>query len=406
MHAVRAVPVSAIAAWVVYDLANTMFSMNVVSRHFPPYITRDLGHADIWVSLAFGLSQLVVALTAPGLGARAEHAGKKPASLRLATLACVTATACIGIGGFPVAMIAFFAANIAYQLALVFYDGMLANVAPTEQRRGLIGGIGIGVGYVGSILGLLAMDPVQQHYGRPWVFFGTAALFLTFAWPSFIWLGGASKNDGNPDGRGQPLRLADLRKNPRLLRFLVARFLYADGVNTVILFMALFLQSELGMAEKNVTNFLVFSTVFALIGGFAFGWLTDRAGPRRTLLFVIGGWTCMFGLFATIRDPSAIMVMGPVTGLLLGGLWAADRPMLAALVPPEQNGAAFGWYNTVGRFAALGGPLLWSAAAWIGREFFAMATGYGLSIAALGVVMAVSWTMLRGLDRVPPHPAP
>ena len=125
----------ALYAWALYDLANTTFSLNVVSRYLPLIIVQDLGGRDLDVSLAYSGSMLLVALSSPLLGAASDVSGRRLPFLGVATVGAVAATALMGLPRDARTLLCLFAiANYCYQAALVFYDALLANVSDEATR--------------------------------------------------------------------------------------------------------------------------------------------------------------------------------------------------------------------------------------------------------------------------------
>ena len=140
-----------ILSWCIYDFANTIYSMNVVSLYFPLLVIVNLGFPDIYVSVANSISMLIVALTAPLLGQLTDRIGRRKEFLLAVTAISCLATAAIGVfyntlGGHIFGLLAVFvAANVAYQLGLVFYNSLLPSVAP-PGKIGRIGGLGVAIG--------------------------------------------------------------------------------------------------------------------------------------------------------------------------------------------------------------------------------------------------------------------
>ena len=149
-------PRRSVAAWVLYDFANTIFSLNIVSLYFPVWVVSVMGARDSAYAYANGLSMAVIFIASPLLGALTDQAPRRLPFLTVSTLICVGATFLLGQGGGVLpSLVLFGIANIAYQAGLQFYDALLPEVS-TEANRGRIGGIGIGLGYLGSLVGLLS----------------------------------------------------------------------------------------------------------------------------------------------------------------------------------------------------------------------------------------------------------
>ena len=176
----RAVPTRAVAAWVVYDLANTIFSMGIISLFFPHFIERAVGETR--VDRVFGLIQAVsygiIFVLSPLLGAMTDRAGRRMPFLIWSTVICVAATGFLGQGSFMFSAVLFIIANAAYQAGLQFYDALLPDVT-TEQNRGRVSGIGVGIGYLGSFVAVaMGFAFAEASYTQPSQF---GPLFLAIA---------------------------------------------------------------------------------------------------------------------------------------------------------------------------------------------------------------------------------
>jgi len=388
-------------AWALYDLGNTAFSLNVVSRYLPLLVIEDLGGRDFDVSLAFSGSMFLVAIVAPFAGALSDASGRRVPFLALATGASVAATALMGIPARALVVLGLFAvANFFYQVALIFYDAMLASVSD-ESTRGRASGFGIALGYGGSILSLYTVAPIAERWGKGAAFPATAVFFLVFALPCLILVPDARRRRLWRSGiAGQTVRqvrttLARLPSFPGLTRFLCAHFLYTDAVNTVILFMAVYVTVVGGFSSQEVTRLLVLSTVFAILGGLAQGPLIDRVGAKKALYAALALWVLGLGIAMLAPSKQQLWMVGPITGASLGSLWAADRVLMFRLSPPDSLAEFYGLYGMVGRFSAITGPLLWGGVVYAleGSGTFAYRVAIGV---LLGMVLGGA-AVLRGV---------
>lgn len=392
----------AVASWALYDLANTIFSMNIVSLYFSLWVVNAMGAKDALYANATSASMLLVLLTAPALGALSDQVGRRKPFLIVTTVACVALTALLGVGGVAVSLVVFVAANYLFQSGLIYYDALLPAVS-TEENRGRVGGLGIGVGYLGSFLGIGAGLLFLDSVGYVGVFRITAALFLVFALPCFLFVREpAAEAPLRVDATairnaftGLRRTVRDARGCPGLVRFLLGRFLYTDPANTIIVFMSIYVTNEIGFSERQAQLLLLTSISGAVAGGLGWGWLVDRAGPRRTLLAVLALWSVVLAAavaIAVLALPAALFWgVAVLAGCALAGLWAADRPFMLRLAPPDRLGAYYGLYSMVGRFAAVFGPLLWGVVVntldW-GRPA-AVAVMLGFIVAAFVVIHGV-----------------
>ncbi len=396
----RAGRVSRIAlfAWALYDFANTTFSLNVVSRYLPLLVVEDLHGRDLDVSIAYSASMIAVAAAAPLLGAVSDSSGRRIPYLALTTALSVAATALMAVGGPLVVVLVLFAvANFFYQIALVVYDALLANVSD-ESTRGFASGLGIGLGYGGTILSLYSVAPIAERWGKPAAFPATAVLFAVFALPCLLlvrddahgplWRRGLA-GETVARVRATFRRLGTI---PGLGRFLVAHFLYTDAINTVVLFMAVYATKVGGFTSVEVTHLLAISTLFAIVGAFAEGALIDRVGAKRALYAALALWTVALGLALIANRGVLFYVVGGCTGAALGAVWSADRVLMFRLSPPAQLGELYGVYGMVGRFAAITGPLIWGIVVYVLEDRGAVA--YRAAVGSLLVMLlAGAWVV-------------
>lgn len=376
----RVIPKRAVASWVLYDLANTIFSMGVVSLYFSLYVRDEVGaqRADSTYGVITTISMGIIFVISPLLGAMTDRAPRRMPFLIWTTVLCCACTALIARGSYLTSAVLFVVGNAAYQAGLQFYDSLLPEVT-TEANRGRISGIGVGVGYLGSYVAV-GIGLLLGTKDKPLLFAIIAATFLVFSIPCFIWV----KERGNPNPRpifgmtmlrestAQTLRtLREGHRYPGLLRFLVGRVFYTDAINTVISYMSLY-AINVAMArggtkeagEKTAQLVMMSAISFAIVGGFVWGWLVDKIGPKRTLNIVLWLWIETFALAMAIgflRLPVGwLYLVAAQAGVAMGGVWAADRPYMLRLTPPDRIGEFYGLYGMVGRFSAVTGPLLWS----------------------------------------------
>jgi len=411
----------AVVGWVLYDLANTIFSMGVVSVYFSLWIHDQVGaqRADTVYGLITAASMAVIFLFSPLLGAMTDRAPRRMPFLVTSTLICVFFTALLARFGFWTTAVCFLVANIAYQAGTQFYDAMLPEVS-TEENRGKIGGIGVGVGYFGSYvavgLGLkLASD-------KALLFTAIAVAFLVFSIPCFLFV--RERTNPRPrkidwamvrDSTSQTVRtLKSGQQYPGLVRFLVGRVFYTDSINTVIAVMSLYTLNvaiSTGLTPKQgqdtAQKIMLFAITFAVVGGFVWGALTDRLGPRRTLNLVLYSWMGIFafaGLIGIAGLPLwCLYLVAASAGFALGGIWAADRPYMLRLTPPARVGEFYGLYGMVGRFSAITGPVLWALSTYLTIQVLHLSppVGQGFSVIVLMLMVVLSWFILQPISDAP-----
>ena len=361
--------------WAIYDFANTIFSMNIVTLYFAPWIIIDKGMEDIWYSITFSSAMFLGALTMPPLGALSDSAGNKKSYLLYLTLVCIVATFLVGVVSLSnfssqilLALLFFGVAVFCYEGGLVFYNALLTDVAPTK-KIGQVSGLGVSLGYVGAIIGMLLVLPFVQGKifagtGNQQAFIPTAVFFLLFCVPTFLWVKEEKVRHTAKIKINQSFKevwdgLANTKKYPGVLRFLISNFFFGDAIATVILFMAVYAQLVMGFSETGKIWLFMVSTLSAAIGSLLCGWVCDKIGPKKSLSLVLLGWFLSLGIVIFITDKFWFWILGSVVGILLGSVWTTSRPLLTSLVPGSKMGQFFGLYSLSGRAAAIIGPLIW-----------------------------------------------
>jgi len=383
----------AIASWAFYDFANTIFSMNVISLYFALWVTVDHGGQDIFYSGALSISMITVAVSAPIFGVISDQTGRRRFPLAFLTIMSVFATTLIGQTNLLwVGLLLFIIANYCYQSALIFYNGMLPNVAH-HSSVGIVSGYGVSLGYLGSIVGLLIVEPFVANGGRSAAFLPTGILFLIFAIPCFIFVKDSNQNIF-PVNIGQAFitlkkTIANASDNQILLSFFVVHFLVLDVVNTIIAFMSVYANKVIGLNDKQITSFLIFSTVFAMMGSLLIGWLIKHKGTIFSYWTVLCLWLTSLFLIMVSSEETLFWVAGSLAGLGIGGVWVVSRTIVVELSPSEKIGEFFGLYSLTGKMASIIGPLLWGGIVWALQDTQTLKYRTAVGILFLITVIAV-----------------
>ena len=394
-------------AWSLYDFANTIFSFAVVSTAIGLWATdaTRFGERDgnLVVSLAVAVSVALNAIVSPILGALSDRGGRRLPFLLFFTALCVVPTALIGPSPAIVGIALFAVANFAYQAALIYYDATLKTVSWPETR-GRLSGIGVAVGYCGTIfVGLLLILLDVPNEGR---FLVAAVLFALFAIPIFVvvkeqgTVGRMSRSDVGASWSQLRTTIDHARAVPGLGRFLLGRFFYSDAVNTIIVVMSVVTVYAKGLTESTAQMVLLGLTVVAVLASFGWGRLVDRWGPKRTLMVVLASWAVGLVLGAVslgIDGPVGFvmfLVAGGILGSGLGGVQVADRVFMVRLSPPERLGEFFGLYGLVGKGSQVIGQLLYGATLFLLLDALGVAA-YQLAVLTLLVTMVIGYRLIQ-----------
>lgn len=363
--------------WTIYDFANTIFSYAVVSTAIGLWLTSDdrfgPGLGQLVQGITIAVSVGINALVSPLLGALSDRDGRRMPFLFLFTVMTIVPSAIIGPSPAVLGAILFTIANFGYQSALIYYDATLTMVS-RPQTRGRLSGIGVGVGYMGTIFAAVTLLLLGITDSPDPIFFVAGVLFAVFAIPIFLVVHDQPKA-GVPrvsaeDAKGSIRQLretiAHARLVPGLGRFLVGRFFYSDAVNTLIVVMSVVAVKAVGLTQGQWLMTSILLTVVAILASFGWGFLVDRFGPKRTLITVLLSWvvglllgTFSLGLAGTTTGMALFVVAGAILGSGLGGVQVADRVFMIRLSPPARLGEFFGLYGLVGKGSQVIGQLLY-----------------------------------------------
>ncbi|MEI8032206.1 MAG: MFS transporter [Chlorobiaceae bacterium] len=384
-------------SWLLFDFANTSFSVIMVTFAFPLYFKNVICRGDqsgdaLW-GLSVSISMLLVALISPILGAAADYSGKRKRFLLFFTLLTVGATALLSFSGPGMALLAaviFVLANMGFEGGLVFYDAYLKELT-SDRSLGRVSGYGFAMGYLGALVILLLLTPLlsggivlSNMHNVQMSFLATALFFSIFATPIFLALRDRKKDVPSAislDSVGRSIRevrytIRHIMSYPDLSRFLLAYFFYNDAILTVIAFSSIYAQNTFGFTTGELIIFFMLVQTTGIAGSVIFGFVTDRIGPKRTIVITLVIW--FFVIIAAILSNSKelFFATGMLAGMSMGSSQAASRSMMARLTPIEHVTEFFGFYDgTFGKASAIIGPLLFGlVSAQAGSQRIALAS--------------------------------
>lgn len=385
-----------VVGWVLYDFANTIFSLVVVTRYFNDWIIDERGQPDVYVGLMSAAVSLLLVVTLPVVGARADAEGRHKPILMVFTTACVGLTALLGlVGPVLLALVVAGLATFCFNVADSQYHPLLATVAPDEKRRGRVSGTGVAVGYLGSLTALFVIGKIATTGNAQAAFLPAAVLFGVFALPCFLLV---RERPRRPRGVGAAARrpLAELSATVRRARraphgrLLVARFFYIDAIATVIQFMTVYARRTGDFGDREIDLLLAIATVAAIGGAITAGLAAEHVGPRKVVLVTLAVTVATLVIGAGTGSSALLWVLGPVVGIALGSLSAVDRIFLLRLVPEDRRGEDFSLYALVGKLSSGFGPLvLWGGTVLVMREVAGL-SAFDASRVAVGMLAAAA----------------
>jgi UMF1 family MFS transporter len=369
-------------SWALYDWGNSAFATTVMAGFFPAFFRQfwsagaDGSLTTYRLGMANAAAGLVIALLAPLLGAIADRGGQRKRMLLAFSILGIAATLSLyflGQGQWLPAATLFALATLGFNGGVVFYDALLLDVAqPGELDR--VSALGYALGYLGGGL-LFALNVFMVvkpalfglHDAAEavrWSFVTVAVWWLVFLLPLMLYV-----RESPPTGTARDVsawtagwrELAatarQLRKHKALLQFLLAYWLYIDGVNTIIK-MAVDYGLALGLKSSDLMGALLLTQFVAFPAAVAFGRLGERFGARRGLLLGVAVYAALTVWAYYLSSAAEFYAMAVVVGLVQGGVQSLSRSLYGRLVPEGKSGEFFGFYNMVGKFGTVLGPAL------------------------------------------------
>jgi MFS transporter, UMF1 family len=372
-------------SWALYDWANSAFSAVIVTFVFATYFSQGIAENPTvgtaqwgWAMTASGIA---IALTAPILGAVADAVGRRKPWLFGFTWGAIAGCFALWYARPEVdyvlyALVVVALTNFVYEIAQVFYNAMLPEIAGRE-RIGRISGWSWGLGYFGGLVCLTFTLFAFVHAETP--LFGLSredaenvrivgplvgAWYLVFSLPLLLFTPdrdatGRLLSEAVRDGLAKLWHtVRNVRHYREIAKFLIARLFYTEGLNTLFLFGGIYAAGTFGMDMAQVVQFGILLNITAGLGAFAFGWIDDWIGAKRTILIALA-CLMLFGLAAVlVTDPFLFWIIGAGLGLFVGPAQAASRSLMARIAPEDVRTEMFGLYALSGKITAYMGPFV------------------------------------------------
>ncbi|MDJ0957792.1 MAG: MFS transporter [Arenicellales bacterium] len=368
-------------AWAFYDWANSAFATVVIAGFFPIFfkefwsIDAQATESTFRLGVANSVASLVVLILAPVLGAIADQGALKKRFLLIFAVLGIVGTAALGgvsEGLWLSAAIIYVMATIGFSGANVLYDALLVDVAP-RNKLDSVSGIGFSLGYLGG--GLLFALCVVISLKPQWFglanstqavkasFYITAIWWAVFSLPLFKYVHEDRSqrhkfSESIQRGINQLIQtFRDIRQYKPVIVFLVAYWLYIDGVDTIVR-MAVDYGLALGFTSTDLITALLLVQFIGFPSALAFGWLGERIGPKLGILIGLSVYIGITIWAYFISKTWEFYGIAIAIGVVQGGVQALSRSLYARLIPAESAAEFFGFYNFLGKFAAVIGPVM------------------------------------------------
>tara|TARA_Y100001970_G_scaffold261939_1_gene345552 strand:- start:413 stop:1690 length:1278 start_codon:yes stop_codon:yes gene_type:complete len=404
-------------SWALYDWANSAFSTTVVAGFFPIFFgvywaeSSDVNQSTLQLGIANSIASVIIALISPILGAIADCASVRKKFLITFAFLGIAMTGSLWFvsqGEWKLAVFVYIMASIGFMSGNIFYDSLLPIVAE-KSKFDHVSSFGYGLGYLGG--GLLFLINVLMYLYPDWFGISDAATavrisFVTVAvwWaiftvPLFLFVSEPKKNkeisfsDAILKGFRQiNSTIKHIRKMKVIGQYLIAYWLYIDGVDTIIKMAVKAARSpEYGFQDSDLISALLMVQFIAFPAAILYNLFAQKVGTKNAVFVAIGGYALatLLGYYMSTRVH--FYCLAALIGLFQGGIQALSRSLYARLVPKNMEAEFFGFYNMLGKFASVVGPLLMG---WI--TVYTGSVRYGiLSILILFIAGAI---LLKKVD--------
>jgi len=409
---------SEIFSWCLFDFAGqgypTVITTFVFAAYFAEAVAPDLLSGTTYWGYTVGIAGLLVAFLSPILGAIADQTGRRKPWLLAFTLVSIISTALLWFTRplpddllWALTLVALSSAS--FEVGTVFYNAMLPDLVP-RTHLGRVSGWAWGMGYAGgllclvvALLGFVKAEPPPfgldqdsaEHVRVTAILVGV--WFTLFAIPLFLVVPDKphtriSLRRAISKGLKQLFTTAlEIRRHANTARFLLARMIYIDGVNTMFVFGGIYAAGTIGMDLDEIILLGIALNVAAGGGAVVFAWLDDWIGSKLTILLSLGALIITLGVVLTVQTKTQFWFAALTMSVFFGPVQAASRTLMARLAPIDMRNEMFGLFAVSGKATAFAGPML---VAWI----TAITNNQRLGMAIILLFLLTGWFLMRSVE--------
>jgi UMF1 family MFS transporter len=397
-----------------YDFANSAFTTIIITFIFATYFAKQIAPNPIlgqsYWGWTIGVTGFLVAIIGPIAGSFADKKNRIVFFIRCFSLLCILFTALLWFSKpsqsyLLYTLIIVGIANFFYELSLIFYNSLLKDIS-TNKNLGKSSGFGFALGYIGGIIILLIsiklfIDTDRLPFGltneESQNIRATALLvsvwFLIFSIPFLFF---AIRETKKKITKNISSNITDIKKlvwNGRfsiLGKFLIARMLYADGLNAIIVMGGIFAVGVFNLEIKELLKLSILMNITAFIGAFVGGVANDRFGSKIVIIFSLVGLIFSSIAILFIYSKSTFFLLAAVNGLFIGPVQSASRVVITSLLDKSNQGKGFGLFATSGKLTSFLGPLLVSTVTFItGSQRIGFSAAIILLLAGLIILLNI-----------------
>ena len=375
-----------------YDFANSAFTTIIITFIFATYFAKQIAPNPIlgqsYWGWTIGITGFLVAIIGPIIGSFADKKNKIVFFIRLFSLLCILFTSLLWFSKPSQSFLLYTlvivgTANLFYELSLIFYNSLLKDIS-TEKNLGRSSGFGFALGYVGGIVILLIsiklfIDTNNLPFGLVKedsqniraIAILVSIWFLLFSIPFLFFV---IKNNKEKIKKNIPTNLVDLKKLlwekkiTVLGKFLIARMLYADGLNAIIVMGGIFAVGVFNLEIKDLLKLSILMNISAFIGSFFGGIVNDRYGSKIVIIFSLIGLILSSTAILFTFSVTMFFVLAAINGLFIGPIQSASRVVITSMLNKKNQGKGFGLFATSGKLTSFVGPFLVSTVTFLSES--------------------------------------
>ncbi|MFC1546213.1 MFS transporter [bacterium] len=401
--------------WAMYDWANSAFAVVVMAGFFPVFFKKfwsqgvDTTVSTARLGAANSITGIIIALSAPLLGAIADKGRLKKKFLIFFAYMGVVMTLClymVSLGNWPLAIMLYVLASLGFSGGNIFYDSLITDIASFDKVD-FVSALGLALGYLGggllfalnvwmtlkpNVFGFATnLEAVRFSFllvGIWWAVFSIPILLFVKEPETLVISTGTSSIKAGFAQLKETFR--EIRHLKTISLFLLAYWLYIDGVDTIIR-MAVDYGLSIGFQYTDLIIALLITQLVGFPCSIGFGYLGQNIGAKKSIFIAIFVYilVTLWGAFMTNKNEFYILAV--MIGLVQGGIQGLSRSFYAKIIPAQRSAEFFGFYNMIGKFAVVLGPVLMGAAGLLIKSL-----GYSSTTASRAGIISISLFFITG----------
>ena len=394
-----------------YDFANSAFTTIIITFIFATYFAKQIAPNPVlgqsYWGWTIGITGFLVAVIGPFVGSIADKKNKIVFFIRLFSLLCILFTSLLWFSKPSQSYLLYTLlivgiANLFYELSLIFYNSLLKDIS-VKKNLGKSSGFGFALGYIGGIVILLIsikifIDTDTLPFGLTKaesqniraIALLVSIWFLVFSIPFLFFIIKQKKHETRKSYSSNLKKLLWNKKISLLGKFLIARMLYADGLNAIIVMGGIFAVGVFNLEIKDLLKLSIIMNITAFIGAFIGGLANDKYGSKIVIIISLIGLISSSTIILFTFSVSTFLLLAGINGLFIGPIQSASRVVVTSILNKNNQGKGFGLFATSGKLTSFIGPLLVSTVTFLtGSQRIGFSAAILLLLAGLIILLNI-----------------